>query len=169
MILRIAVVSLIGTGFGILQSTLLNTVMPMGVSVDIALLILVISAWRYGSLCGEISGFLIGFAFDILSLSPLGFHSFLFTIIGYLYGKLHGTISPDLILLPIAAALSATIIKHGAAAILSLVFGLNGSADAFFTVPLALELGENAVLAPLIFWLWNHIAALFEGRRGGFQ
>ena len=169
MIVRILVLSLAGSGFAILQSTLLTQIIPFQFVPDIALLLLIAASWRYGSMTGELTGFFIGIAFDALSLAPLGFHTFLFTVLGYLYGKLQGSISPGPVFLPAVAALAATLIKYGGALLLSAVFGLNSGGTRFFTLGTLWEGLANLLLAPLLFMLVRILGGMADGRRGGFQ
>jgi len=167
--LKTLVVSAIGALFGVLQSTLLENLVPGGVVPDIAMIILVAAAWRYGSLRGEISGFLIGLSLDALSLAPFGFHALVYTLIGYASGRLQGTIAPSGILPPAVAVLVSTVLKYAGSFALALVFGLNSGAVRFFSVEAAWELLANTVLAVPVFFVVLLAVEMGEGRRGGFR
>lgn len=169
MIFQIVITSTAGIVIGILQSTLFARITPLNIVPDIALMILVASAWRYGSLPGEISGFLIGLGFDAMSLAPLGFHAFLFTLAGYLFGRMKDNISPGQVIFPVAAAVGVTAIKYGGSFLLSLTFGLNSGAIRYFSLNTVWELLANMFFAPLVFLLVSLAARLSEGRRGGFH
>jgi rod shape-determining protein MreD len=169
MVLQTAILSSVGILLGILQSTLLVKIIPLSIVPDLALLMLIAAAWRYGSISGEISGFLIGLGFDVMSLAPLGFHAFLFTSVGYLFGRIKDNVAPGSFFLPAVGAVAATLIKYGGAFLLSLVFGLNSGAVRFFTLNAIWELLANMLLAPLVFLLVSLAGRLFEGRRGGFR
>jgi rod shape-determining protein MreD len=169
MVLQTAILSTVGIILGILQSTLLVKIIPLSIVPDLALLMLIAAAWRYGSISGEISGFLIGLGFDVMSLAPLGFHAFLFTSVGYLFGRMKDNVAPGPFFLPVVGAVAATLIKYGGAFLLSLIFGLNSGAVRFFTVNAIWELLANMLLAPLVFLLVSFSGRLFEGRRGGFR
>lgn len=169
MIIQTVILSCSGILLGVLQSTLLDNIIPLNIVPDIALIMLVAAAWRYGSLTGEISGFLIGLGFDAMSLAPLGFHAFLFAFIGYLFGRMQDNIAPGSVFFPILAALIATIIKYGGSFVLSLVFGLNSGAIRYFSLDAVWELLINILLAPLVFFLVSVAGRLTESRRGGFR
>ena len=169
MIGRIIITGFIGVVFGIVQSVFLSKVMPMGVVPDISLIFLLAASWRYGSMTGEISGFIIGIGLDFLGLAPLGFHAFIFTLIGYLFGRMYESVAPGPFILPVIATAIATLIKYGGAFFISMIFGLNSGAVRYFSVKTIWELVANIILAPLIFLLFAHISRLLEGKRGGFN
>lgn len=169
MIIQTVILSGAGILLGILQSTLLESLIPMNIVPDIALIMLAAAAWRYGSLSGEISGFLIGLCFDVLSLAPLGFHAFLFGLIGYLFGRMQDNIAPGPVFFPVVAAFIATLIKYGGSYFLSLIFGLNSGALRYFSLDAVWELLVNILFAPLVFFLVSLTGRLLENRRGGFR
>lgn len=81
----------------ILSSVFLkNITMP-----DIAFIVLVFFCIYIGPIYGSILGFFCGLSLDILSISPLGFHSAILLSIGYVYGKIKGKIFVDPIIVPI--------------------------------------------------------------------
>ena len=169
MIGRIIITGFTGVLFGIIQSVFLSKIMPLGVVPDIALIFLIAASWRYGSIIGEISGFIIGIGLDSLGLAPLGFHAFLFTLIGYLFGRMYESVAPGPFVLPVIATAIATLIKYGGAFFLSMIFGLNSGAVRYFSLKMIWELAASIILAPLIFLLFARISRLLEGKRGGFN
>lgn len=169
MIIQTVILSAAGVVLGILQSTLLDNIIPMNIVPDFALIMLVAASWRYGSLSGEVSGFLIGLGFDAMSLAPLGFHAFLFAFIGYLFGRMQENIAPGPVFFPVVAAAIATIIKYGGSYLLSLIFGLNSGAVRYFSLDAVWELLINILFAPLVFFLVSTVAGLSESQRGGFR
>ena len=169
MMARIITLILAGAGFAILQSTIFMQILPFDFVPDLALLLLIAASWRYGSMVGQVVGFFIGIGIDALSLAPLGFHALIFTLTGYLYGRLQGNITPGAAFLPAVSAVAATLIKYGGAFLLALVFGLNAGGIRYFTLGTLWEALANMVLAPLVFLLVSLIGNLAEGRRGGFH
>lgn len=169
MIARIVAMILAGAGFAILQSTFFTQIIPFDFVPDLALLLLIAVSWRYGSMTGQIAGFFIGVSVDALSLAPLGFHALLFTLTGYLYGRLQGNITPGAAFLPAVAAIAATFIKYSGAFLLALVFGLNAGGIRYFTLGTLWEALANLVLAPLMFLLVSVFGNLADGRKGGFH
>ena len=80
------IVSLLLLGAAVLlQTTLLPFVAIRGVKPDLALIILVFVSIRKGAMTGQISGFAAGIMEDFLSLSPLGFHAFFRTCVGFFF------------------------------------------------------------------------------------
>jgi len=169
MIFEIILISISGIAMGIFQSTFLSQVIPWGIVPDIAMLILIFSSWRTGALPGEISGFLIGISFDIFSLSPPGYYIFIYTILGYVFGKLKDSISTGFVIGPAVSALAASTVKYILAYLLSFVSGINTSFDNFANLNTLRETAANIILAPLFFLIVKVIFSVFSRRRGGFQ
>ncbi|MDR2795112.1 MAG: rod shape-determining protein MreD, partial [Spirochaetaceae bacterium] len=146
--------TLLITAAAILQSTLLS---PLSVYFyarpDIALDILVFSAYLNGMMAGQLSGFFSGLFLDFLSSAPLGLNLFVRTIIGAAAGILNGNFMLDRILLPAILSASATMLKAGLLFLLNLLFVGAIPSYRFNTPALWVELAMNALLAPLIFTL----------------
>lgn len=168
MVAQTAITTITGVVFGIIQSTLITKIMPFSTIPDLALLILIAAAWRYGSMTAQIAGFLIGLCLDGLSLAPLGFHAFTYTVIGYLFGRLQGNIAPGAFILPFTAAIAATIMKYGGSLLLALIFNLNSGTIRYISLSTIWEMLFNAILAPLVFLAVSLIARMTENRRSGF-
>ncbi|HYW82208.1 MAG TPA: rod shape-determining protein MreD, partial [Spirochaetia bacterium] len=139
----------------LLQSTILNKVAIRGVHPDLALIVLIFVSMRRGPMVGQVSGFATGFLEDLMNVSPLGFHSLLRTVIGYVYGVLSGNVFIDPFLMPIVLTVIATILKGILAGIVSAIFGLAASGFITFTGRLWIEVGYNGVVAPFLFALLN--------------
>ena len=139
----------------LLQSTILSRVAIRGVRPDLALIVLIFVSMRRGPMVGQVSGFATGFLEDLMNVSPLGFHSLLRTVIGYVYGLLSGNVFIDPFLMPIILTVIATILKGILAGIVSAIFGLAASGFITFTGRLWIEVGYNGVIAPFLFALLN--------------
>jgi rod shape-determining protein MreD len=137
----------------VLQSTLLHWVAIRGVIPDLGLIILVFVAIRRGSMTAQLSGFATGVVQDFLSLSPLGFHAFIRTLVGFLYGLTVGSIFVDPILMPVILTIIATLIKGLVSSVLVSFLSIPAQGFGVFTGPLWIEMGYNAVLAPFLFAL----------------
>ena len=137
----------------VLQSTLLHWVAIRGVIPDLGLVILVFVAIRRGSMTAQLSGFATGVVQDFLSLSPLGFHAFIRTLVGFLYGLTVGSIFVDPILMPVILTIIATLIKGLVSSVLVSFLSIPAQGFGVFTGPLWIEMGYNAVLAPFLFAL----------------
>ena len=135
----------------VLQSTLLHWIAVRGVIPDLGLSVLVFVAIRRGSMTAQLSGFVSGVVEDVLSLSPLGFHAFIRTVVGFLYGLTEGGIFVDPILMPVILIIIATIFKALISSLLVVFLSIPAAGFGVFTGPLWIELGYNAVLAPFLF------------------
>jgi rod shape-determining protein MreD len=154
--LRVSVATIVALVICILlQSTLLGKIAIRGVRPDLALIVLIFVAMRRGSMVGQMSGFASGFLEDLMNVSPLGFHSLLRTVMGYLYGLLSGNVFIDPFLMPIVLTVVATILKGLLSGIVSAIFGLTASGFITFAGRLWIEVGYNGVLAPFLFALLN--------------
>ena len=136
----------------LLQSVLLFRLTIYGAVPDISLCILVFSAYVNGTMSGQFTGFFSGLFYDFLSISPMGLHTFIRTVIGALGGLLRGMFFLDKVILPMLLCASATILKA------LLLFGLHllftGIVPAYLplTTPVFwVELLLNTLIAPFIF------------------
>ncbi|MDR2659464.1 MAG: rod shape-determining protein MreD [Spirochaetaceae bacterium] len=151
---------------GILQSTLLS---PLSIyfyaKPDIALDILVFSAYMNGMMTGQLSGFFSGLLLDFLSNAPLGLNLFVRSVIGALTGVLNGAFFLDNLILPAALCAGATLLKAGLLLLLNFLFAGAIPAYSFNTPVLWVELAMNAVLAPLIFGLLKMFNKFIQKRK----
>ena len=144
----------------VLQSTMLHWVAIRGVIPDLGLIILVFVAVRRGSMTAQLSGFAAGLIEDLLSLSPLGFHALIRTVVGFLYGLTVGSIFVDPILMPVLLTVVATAFKALISSLLVSFLAIPAEGFGVFAGPLWIELGYNAVLAPFIFALLGLLKVL---------
>jgi len=158
MVARILITGIFACGLAIFQSTILSRL--LSVVPDIAMILLLVLAVRYGPISGEISGFFVGLSIDAIGLAPFGFHAFIFVLIGYLSGKAGSNFSFSPILLPITVAALATLVKYVSALLLSFFFGLNSGLMRYFSLRTIWELLANIALAPLIFLA---VFSIYEG------
>ena len=136
--------------FVVIQSTILKNIFNSGYSIDLALLILIFTSYSHGSIHGELSGFITGLIEDFLSLSPLGFHALIKTVLGFIYGNFKGKVFIDPIFIPILLAIVATFFKALSGFLLKVIFLSGGN---LFTFGLLIEIGINAFAAPFVFAL----------------
>lgn len=139
----------------LLQSTILGKIALGGVRPDLAMLVLIFVSMRRGSMVGQVSGFASGFLEDLMNVSPLGFHSLMRTVIGFLFGLLSGNVFIDPFLMPIILAVVGTLLKGILSGIISALFGLASSGFITFTGRIWIEVGYNGVIAPFLFALLN--------------
>lgn len=153
MIRSIVLSSLIMTLCAYLQSTILQKIAVFGVIPDLALIVLIFTSIKNGSMEGQISGFASGIATDFISRMPLGYTVFTQTVIGFVYGIFKSNIFIDYFIAPFLMAFIGTVFKALLTVILSIFFSGQVQAYSFFTRGLWIEGLYNAVLAPLVFFL----------------
>ena len=137
----------------ILQSAVLYRIAFLGITPDLALCVLVFSAYVNGTMVGQVSGFFSGLFYDFLSASPLGMNCLIRTITGALAGIFKGQFFLDVIFMPVVLCVIATLLKAAVVLILHLIMGSAVPQISFTTPVFWIELGLNAVSAPLLFFL----------------
>lgn len=137
----------------LLQSVVLGRVAVRGVRPDLALIVLTFTAVRRGGMTAQLGGFASGLVEDLVSLSPLGFHALFRSCIGFLYGLSAGNLFVDPILMPVALATLATLLKGLISSLVVVIFSVPAAGFGVFAGPLWIEMGYNAVLAPFLFAL----------------
>ncbi|MDR2964468.1 MAG: rod shape-determining protein MreD [Treponema sp.] len=149
----------------ILESTLfVKIAIFKGVVPDIALCILVYSAYVNGTMTGQVSGFFSGLCRDFLSGAPLGLNCLVRTLIGAFAGIFKGAFFLDFFIIPVILCTLATIIKAVIYFILHLII---------VTVPIYsltspvfwIEVGLNALSSPLLFLILKQFKYISPGRR----
>lgn len=140
-----------------LQTNFLNQLAFRSVKPDIALILLIFISIRGGTVQGTTLGFFSGLLEDFLSLAPLGFHSFIKTVIGFLSSILGSFISVESRVFHLITVLVMTLFKYVLAALLVGIFSIDKSAISMLDSSLLIEAVYNAILAPLLFTLFNWI------------
>jgi len=152
----------------LLQSTLLGPLALFGVKLQLLLLVFLVLATQNGSWASQIVGFVIGFAIDMVTTAPLGFHAFQFALAGYLFGIGSGKVYLDPLVLPALLGLLATLYDTLSAFLLNTVFNLGQPVTAYFNLTLLFQGLFNAVLAPLVFLSYGWVKQRFQNPRRGF-
>jgi rod shape-determining protein MreD len=150
---------------GILQSTLLSHLAINHAVPDLALGILVFTAYQNGTMTGQLSGFSSGIFLDFLSAAPIGLNAFVRTMIGALAGRMNGTFFLDGFFLPMALCAGATAIKAALYFVLHVLFSGAVPAYTLFEPTLWVELMLNTVTAPVLFGFLKLFQSLLVGRR----
>jgi rod shape-determining protein MreD len=147
----------------ILQSTVIAKIAFLNVIPDIALCVLVFSDYVNGTMAGQISGFLSGLFIDFLSLAPLGMSSLIRTLIGALVGLFKDSLFLGYVIMPIILCTVATLLK------ILMMFALHLVIKEIPVISLNdlrlwIELGLNALCAPLLFLLLRNFKPMLIGR-----
>jgi len=149
----------------ILQSTLIGMIPFATVKPDLALCVLVFSAYVNGTMTGQVSGFFSGLFQDFLSVAPLGMNCLIRTLIGALAGIFKGAFFLDFFLMPFILCTIATLLKAFILFILHLIMGQSIPSYSFITSPFWIELGLNALCGPLLFFLLKRFKPMLIERR----
>ena len=144
----------------LLQSTLLRRLAIYHAIPDLALGILVFTAYNNGTMTGQLTGFFSGLLLDFLSAAPLGLNALVRTIAGALTGLVKGIFILDAIFLPILLCASATCVKALLLLLLHILFGEGVHAYPLLAPTFWIELGLNTLTAPLLFGLLDRFSAL---------
>ena len=145
---------------GILQSTVIADIMFLNVIPDLALCILVYSAYVNGTMTGQVSGFFSGLFLDFLSAAPLGLNCLIRTLIGALTGIFKGSFFLDVFFIPVILCGLATFMKAIIIFILHLIIGSAVPSYSFISSVFWIELGMNCLSAPLLFFILKFIRPL---------
>jgi rod shape-determining protein MreD len=138
----------------LLQSTLFSRLFlffHINVVPDIALCVLVFSAYVNGTMTGQLTGFSSGLFLDFLSSAPLGLNLFIRTIVGALAGMIRGTLILDAVFLPAGLCAAATLLKAFLLFVLNILFSGTIPAYPWAGSTLWIELLFNTLLAPFLF------------------
>jgi rod shape-determining protein MreD len=151
--------------FVLLQSTVAHRIAIEGIIPDFSLIAIIFLANRNGRIIGETAGFAGGFVEDFLSLSPLGFHALIKTIIGFFVGSTFGVIFIGSLFMPMLMAAAATLIKCFMSAVLMTITNEPGIIS-FFSLSTLIEIAYNMILAPFVFAFLGFFKFLVPRVRG---
>lgn len=147
----------------LLQSTVLARISFFNVIPDLALCVLVFSAYVNGTMTGQVSGFFSGLFIDFMSASPLGMNSLIRTLIGALTGLFKDSLFLGYVIMPIILCVIATLLK---ALIIFVLHLIMNSIPAYSLADsrLWIEIGLNALCAPLLFLILRNFKPMLIGR-----
>ncbi|HCM26048.1 MAG: rod shape-determining protein MreD [Treponema sp. GWB1_62_6] len=151
----IAWATVIASVAALLQSTLLVKFAVFHAVPDLALGVLVYSAYINGTPVGQTVGFASGLVIDFMSAAPLGFNALLRTLIGAGAGLIKGTFFLDRFVLPVVLCIVATVLKAVVVALLHFLFAGAVPSYDLGTLVLPAEIALNAITAPFLFAFLN--------------
>jgi rod shape-determining protein MreD len=162
MIRSVIWTTILSIAAAIIQSTLIPKIAFLkNIIPDLALCVLVFSAYINGTMTGQISGFFSGLFIDFLSAAPLGMSSLIRTMIGALAGLFKDSLFLDFIIMPVILCSSATLIKGMMMFLLHLVMD---SIRTYSLIEFFIEVGLNAFCAPLLFLLLRIFKPMHIGK-----
>nr|WP_314991966.1 rod shape-determining protein MreD [uncultured Treponema sp.] len=147
---------------GIFETAILSHVRFLPVLPDLILILVVYTALYNGSTAGVTVGFFSGLLFDFLSLAPLGLHSWIFILIGFLYGILYRKYNVRRILFPLVLVFSATLLKAFFLFALRFLFGQSIQTYNMVSMAFWSETALNTLCAPVLFALFALFPGAFE-------
>jgi rod shape-determining protein MreD len=148
----------------LLQSTLFFRLSLYRTIPDLALGIVVFSAYVNGTMTGQLSGFFSGLLLDFISSAPLGLNALIRTIMGAAAGLLKGTFFLDAVFLPMILCASATLFKALMLFLLHLLLAGAVPSYSLAAPTLWIELLLNTASAPPLFGFLKLFQPLLVGK-----
>lgn len=146
----------------LIETAILSHLSFLNTIPDLLLIFVLYISIADGSVYGMVTGFTCGLFLDFLSLSPMGLHSFVLTILSFFVGKLHGRYNVNNFVLPCISVLSATFFKSFLFLFLKILFGNNIKVYNIFGAVFLTELGFNLLLTPFVFFFLGLFPSFFE-------
>jgi len=150
------------------QTTVLSYLVFWGIKADILLIVFVVLATQNGSFASQFVGFILGLVIDMVTTAPLGFHAFLYSLAGYLFGLGSGKVYFDPLIMPALLGFFATLFQALVSFLLNEIFRLGEPVSAFFHIGLIFQLILNLLLAPFCYWLYGWLRDRVQDPRRGF-
>ena len=151
----------------LLQSTLLSFIAIYDIIPDLVLVIVLFMSLKEGSLKGEITGFAGGIFVDFLSLAPLGFHSIIYGLIGFISGLTQKNVSTESILTQFLFIFISMICKYLVSSLIIVVFSVETTSFMLMGRHFFLELAYTMLITPLIFAMANRVYSATHKKRVG--
>ena len=148
--MRLALSAALTAVFVLLQTTVMHRLAFQGVIPDLSLIAIVFIANKNGTIAGQSVGFAAGMVEDFLSLSPLGFHALMKTLIGFFVGMTFGVVFMDSLFIPMVMVGAAALAKNILSAFLMTLADDSVSAG-FFSLTTLLEIAYTMILSPFVF------------------
>lgn len=152
---RNLILLLITTSLVYIQTTLLNILAFNQIKPDLVLIAVVFISLAYGNRTAMVLGFLAGLTQDFISLSPLGFHSFINVIVAYTVGLLGNNVSLTSWVFQLIITAVITVIKYLLAFFLISLFSISQNNSILMSSMFLIELVYNSLVAPLFFIVGN--------------
>lgn len=155
----------LSAGAALIQSTVFARLEILNAVPDLALGVVVYTAYVNGMMTGQTLGFASGLLLDFISAAPLGYNAFIRTLVGALAGLLKGTFFLDVAVLPMTLCAAATLVKALFAWIASVLFAGAVPSYRLDSPLLWTELAYNTLTAPALFALLNLFRSVLRPRK----
>ncbi|PIE97580.1 MAG: rod shape-determining protein MreD [Treponema sp.] len=146
--------SLIALFFCLFETAILSHIQIFTAWPEFILILVIYIAIHNGTAIGTSCGFISGLLLDLMSLSPIGLHSFLFTLIGYIIGILHRKYNLNKIIIPATLTLISIGLKVLIVFVLS-IFGKNIIIYDISKWQFWMQTGVTVIFAPIEFAILN--------------
>jgi rod shape-determining protein MreD len=150
MALRITALALVAT---LLEIVAVSQVSIFGVSADLTPLIVMSIGLLTGSMSGALVGFGVGLFLDLALVQTLGLNSLIYTLVGYLAGRLRELRDPQGALVPIAAGAAATGIATIGYSVVQFLLGVDAPVSFLLVRDIVTTIIINTLLAAPVFAL----------------
>lgn len=148
---------LLGAVTVILQVAAVSQISLLGVSADLAPLVVASVALLCGSLTGAVTGFGMGLFVDIVLLQTLGESSLLYVAIGYAIGRLREQRDFSHALVPVAAGAAATALATVGFSLMQFLLGVDAPVSLLLIREILATILVNTVLALPVYALVRRI------------
>ena len=146
-----------GLAFGILQLAAVSQVPILGVSPDLAPLLVAAVGLLCGSVTGAIFGFGMGLLVDTALLQTLGLTSLVLTVVGYGAGRLLELRDPSHGLIPVAVGAAGTAIAALGFSVLQFLLGVEAPVSLLLLRQILLLVVINTLLALPVYLLARRV------------
>ena len=163
--MRLAFSAALAAVFVLLQTTVLHRFAFRGVIPDLSLIVIVFAANKNGTIFGQSVGFAAGIVEGFLSLSPLGLHALVKTLIGFFVGMTFGVVFMDSLFIPMLMVGAAAVVKNILSAFLMALTDDSPSAG-FFSFVTLIEIAYTMILSPFVFAFLGFFKILVPKARG---
>lgn len=142
--------------FGLILQILFYTYLHIfNAGPQILLITLIYFALLYGTVFGETYGFICGLFVDIFSVSLFGTHAFVFTLLGYIYGKLSHKLDESQVIVQLLSILAASYFYI---LIMFLINIITGTKKEITITMVTLVPLYNIIISPFLFKILSKIS-----------
>lgn len=146
----------------LLQTAVLSHINFLAIIPSFSLILILYIAISNGSFVGLICGFVSGLILDFLSLAPIGLHSFIFTLMGYIVGKLYGRYNLNKVVLPCFLGFFCFAMNTVLLFLLKFLFGNNIHTYNIFSINFLIRIAVNTFFTPIMFFFLDLFPTLYK-------
>jgi len=144
----------------LIQISVVSEVPVFGVNVDLSPLLVVFIGLLCGATMGAVAGFALGLLVDLTLLQTLGVSSLIFTVVGYLAGRLREVRDPQAALTPLLVGAAGTAVASVGYSLVEFLLGVDAPVSLQLLRQVLLGVVVNAIVAPAV---WVLVRRALEG------